>query len=179
MKTIRNLIGRALCTWLGFHAYSPVAEEYDQTGRCHRVRECRHCGYKVWRGEVPLPERVRAEAQERGPLGEGFVGAAPDLPDPDAPAVGAYVTPEDYAARLARLRARQVRQAQPVKPVRPVTALRGKALGDNLMDRVAYLRTDRRPDEVAAQVMEEGVGRTAPLEPRRWAVKGFGPGREW
>jgi hypothetical protein len=180
MKTIARLIGRALCTWLGFHAYSPVAEEYDLSGRVHQVRECRYCGHRVWLGAVPLPARVRAEASAGGPLGEGFVGAAPDLPDPDAPAVGAYVTPENYAARVAALRAQQARQRPPQRPARPVTALRGRALGDNLLDRVAHLRTDRRPDEVAAQVMEEGVGRTAPLEPRRWATdRGFGPMREW
>lgn len=214
MKTIRNLIGRALCTWLGFHAYSPVAEEADLSGRAHRVRECRYCGHRVWLGPVPLRERVRAEASARGPLGKGFVGKLPEFPleftltsegeewlreltwlddkggkvpceievtpmDPDAPAVGAYVTPEHYAARLVDLRARQARQRLPQKPARPVTALRGNALSDDLLDRVTLLRRDRRPDEVAAQVMEEGVGRASPLEPRRWAVNGFGPMREW
>lgn len=100
----------------------------------------------------------------------GLAGAGAEWEDAG---VGAAWPEPERAAALHVVRAWR---AQPAEAESRTRQFRARALGAGVRARVAELRGRLRPDEVAAVVMEEGIGRAGPLTPRRWAVPGFGAG---
>lgn len=53
---------------------------------------------------------------------------------------------------------------------------RARGMPPEVARRLAELRTQLPAHEAAAVLLEERLGRSEPLKPRKWAVPGFGPG---
>jgi len=140
MGKIREAISDWGCL-AGWHTWTD-GETYREHAGVMVLRKCRYCGWPARQRMATQREAQRFAEEE-----------------------SMQRTLAQEAEGVSETRTLRLHSAPPA-----VGASRASALPLATREQVERLRKTWRPDEVAAQVMEAGIGREEPLVPRRWTV---------